>query len=538
MTELSKAQSTPYHRGHHRFAVLTASSVFLLIVAGALVTSNEAGLSVPDWPTSFGSLYRIPPLIGGVKFEHVHRMLAELIGLLTIGLAVWTQKVDKRRWMRILAWSALGTVIAQGILGGLTVLFYLPPAISTAHATLGQTFFCIMVSMAFFTSKSWVQAPVAVVHPDARPRLTTLSLLTVAAVWLQLILGAAFRHSGIRLLPHVIGAGVVFCLVNWLAISTLKRHRGTPQLATPAAVLLVLLAGADHTRGGQLHHPCYLEPDGLGAAGKHGSRDRGPRCLWCSGTDYDGDPGDPDSPVLAARVCPRSGSSGSPPLGFNGARMTTAPTQPLVIAARGPFELLRDYAELTKIRVTALVVVTAWSGFFFGQHKSGLPVLTLKLLWALAGIGMVAAGTACMNEIIERKSDALMRRTALRPLVTRSLSLGHAIIVWAVLTATGAALLALKLNASHLPTQPIDRWLLSADVHTAEEDQPAVYVRRSLSRCDARSAGLDRRARASGIRSPRAVCHCFLLAVPALPLHRSALPRRLRQGGNPHVARG
>ena len=170
------------------------------------MTSNDAGLSVPDWPTSFGSLYRIPPLVGGVKFEHGHRMLAEFIGLLTIGVAVWTQKVDQRRWMRILGWSALGIVIAQGVLGGLTVLFYLPPAVSTAHATLAQTFFCIMVSIAFFTSRSWVEAPAAVILPDTRPRLTTLSTLTVAAVWLQLIMGAAFRHSGIRLLPHIVGA--------------------------------------------------------------------------------------------------------------------------------------------------------------------------------------------------------------------------------------------------------------------------------------------------------------------------------------------
>jgi cytochrome c oxidase assembly protein subunit 15 len=242
MTQSSNAQSTPYNRAHHRFTVLAAGCVFLLIVAGALVTSNDAGLSVPDWPTSFGSLYRIPPLVGGVKFEHGHRMLAEFIGLLTIGVAVWTQKVDQRRWMRVLGWSALGTVIAQGVLGGLTVLFYLPPAISTAHATLGQTFFCIMVSIAFFTSKSWVNAPATVISSDASPRLTTLSLLTVAAVWLQLIMGAAFRHSGIRLLPHLIGACLVFCMVSWLVYSTLKRHRAAPQLATPAAVLLTLLA--------------------------------------------------------------------------------------------------------------------------------------------------------------------------------------------------------------------------------------------------------------------------------------------------------
>ncbi|MGC2210763.1 MAG: COX15/CtaA family protein [Candidatus Korobacteraceae bacterium] len=235
------AESTPYHRAHHRFTVLAAGCVFLLIIAGALVTSNEAGLSVPDWPTSFGSLYHIPPLVGGVKFEHGHRMLAELIGLLTIGVAVWTQKVDQRRWMRVLGWCAVGTVVAQGILGGMTVLFYLPPAISTAHATLAQTFFCIMVGIAFFTSKSWVQAPTPAVRPDARPRLTTLAVLTVAAVWLQLIMGAAFRHSGIRLLPHLIGAVVVFCMVNWLAITTLRRHREIPQLATPAMALLVLL---------------------------------------------------------------------------------------------------------------------------------------------------------------------------------------------------------------------------------------------------------------------------------------------------------
>ena len=234
--------STPYNRAHHIYTVVAASFVFFLIVAGALVTSNDAGLSVPDWPTSFGSLYKIPPLTGGVKFEHIHRMIAEGIGLLTIGVAVWTQRVDQRRWMRVLGWAALGTVIAQGILGGLTVLFYLPPAISTAHATLAQTFFCLMVSIAFFTSRSWTQSPKQVVRLDARPRLTALSFVAVACVWLQLIMGAAFRHSGIRLLPHIVGACVVFTVVNWLAILTLRRHRETPQLARPARVLLTLLS--------------------------------------------------------------------------------------------------------------------------------------------------------------------------------------------------------------------------------------------------------------------------------------------------------
>src|SRR6476659_4144567 len=104
----------------YRYAAFVTFATFLLIVLGALVTSNDAGLSVPDWPTSFGSLYRIPPMTGGVKFEHGHRMFAEFIGLLTVIMAVWTQKVEQRRWVRLLGWVALGTVVLQGILGGIT----------------------------------------------------------------------------------------------------------------------------------------------------------------------------------------------------------------------------------------------------------------------------------------------------------------------------------------------------------------------------------------------------------------------------------
>src|ERR1700746_1568032 len=110
-----RAIDTPYNRGLHRFAVLLSRWTFCLINAGALVTSNDAGLSVPDWPTSFGSWYKIPRLVGGVKFEHTHRMIAQGAGMLTIILAVWTWRVEKRRWLRYLALAALGTVIAQGI---------------------------------------------------------------------------------------------------------------------------------------------------------------------------------------------------------------------------------------------------------------------------------------------------------------------------------------------------------------------------------------------------------------------------------------
>ena len=151
MGAMLKGIEIPYHRGLHRFAIFTACATLILVVVGALVTSNDAGLSVPDWPTTFGSFYKMPRMVGGVQYEHGHRMVAEFVGLLTIILAVWIWRVDKRRWLRLLGLAALATVITQGIVGGLTVLFFLPPPISSAHAAVAQTFFCIAVLIAVFT---------------------------------------------------------------------------------------------------------------------------------------------------------------------------------------------------------------------------------------------------------------------------------------------------------------------------------------------------------------------------------------------------
>ncbi len=221
--------------------MLVAGATFLLLIAGALVTSNDAGLSVPDWPTSFGSLYKLPRMVGGVKFEHGHRMVAELVGLLTIILAVWTWRADRRGWVRKLGVAALATVIAQGILGGITVLFYLPPAVSTAHATLAQTFFCIVVVLALVTGRGWTEARGQELPESHRRQLTTLTTLAAASVYVQLILGAGFRHSGIKLLPHLISAVVVTTLVLWTITRVLTNHGSVPALRRPAVVLMALL---------------------------------------------------------------------------------------------------------------------------------------------------------------------------------------------------------------------------------------------------------------------------------------------------------
>ncbi|MGH9602781.1 MAG: COX15/CtaA family protein [Terriglobales bacterium] len=233
--------STAYNRAHHGFAVLTAGVTFLLLIAGALVTSNDAGLAVPDWPTSFGSLYQIPPMVGGVKYEHGHRMVAQFAGLLTIILAVWTWRVDRRSWMRKLGFAALALVIVQGILGGITVLYYLPPWVSTAHATLGQTFFCTVVLMALFTSRSWLENESRELMDVRRPRLLTLCRLTVAAVFVQLILGAAFRHSALKLVPHLLLAAVVAVLALWTVTRALADYSKVAPLRRPAVLLMSLL---------------------------------------------------------------------------------------------------------------------------------------------------------------------------------------------------------------------------------------------------------------------------------------------------------
>ena len=236
-----KAIATTYNRGHHRLAVLLACWTFLLIIAGALVTSNDAGLSVPDWPTSFGSLYKIPKLVGGIKFEHTHRMIAQGAGLLTIILAWWTWVVEKRRWMRILGVAALGTVIAQGILGGLTVLFFLPPLVSSAHAALAQTFFCIAVAMALFTGRKWVEEQPRVEFDQRRPSLFTLTLLSIFVLYVQLILGAMFRHHGLSWWPHVVHAVVVSFVLAWTSVRALTVYPQIEAVRRPAILMLSLV---------------------------------------------------------------------------------------------------------------------------------------------------------------------------------------------------------------------------------------------------------------------------------------------------------
>ena len=180
-------------------------------------------------------------MVGGVKYEHTHRMIAEFIGLLIIAMAVWTQRVEQRKWMRVLGWIALAAVVGQGILGGITVLNFLPWSISTAHATLGQMIFCVTIAMALFTSRGWLQDSGPIAEHNVTPSTPTLTAIAAFCVWVQLILGAAFRHSGIKLLPHLIGACVVTAMLCWVIVRVLTRYGAVEHLRRPSQFLLALL---------------------------------------------------------------------------------------------------------------------------------------------------------------------------------------------------------------------------------------------------------------------------------------------------------
>ena len=209
----------------HRFAVFTAASTFCLLIAGALVTSRDAGLSVPDWPLSYGQW--MPPMIGGIFYEHGHRMIASFVGLLTIILALWLWRAEPRRWVRRLGLAALGAVVAQGLLGGMTVLFLLPTAISVGHACLAQLFFSMTVALALVTSPGWHRPlpPGPDLPPGAgRPSLKALCVLASTMIFVQLLMGAAFRHKGFGIIPHLIGACVVATVVLWIMARVAATH--------------------------------------------------------------------------------------------------------------------------------------------------------------------------------------------------------------------------------------------------------------------------------------------------------------------------
>ncbi len=213
--------------------MVVAICTLFLVVAGGLVTSNDAGLSVPDWPLSYGKL--MPPMEGGVRYEHGHRMVATTVGFLTIILAAWLWRSETRRWMRRLGLVALAAVIVQGLLGGATVIYMLPKPVSISHACLAQLFFSTTVLIALFTSAGWKREQ-TMVEDSGSPSLHLLAAAVPLCVLAQLALGAAARHKALGVLPHVVGAAIVTGMILWIVVRALPHA----PLRRSALVLLII----------------------------------------------------------------------------------------------------------------------------------------------------------------------------------------------------------------------------------------------------------------------------------------------------------
>jgi cytochrome c oxidase assembly protein subunit 15 len=204
-----------------RFTKLVAGATLFLIFAGAMVTSTGSGLAVPDWPLSYGMV--MPPMVGGIFYEHGHRMIAATVGFLTVIQAIWLQLREPKRVARILGWCSVGAVIAQGVLGGVTVLLLLPHSVSIAHAALAEIFFCLNASIAFFTS-TWFRASRALEKGDAPIGLTTLLVLVTYA---QILIGATMRHlgAGLAIPDFPLSFGRLVPSFTSLAIAVNFAHR-------------------------------------------------------------------------------------------------------------------------------------------------------------------------------------------------------------------------------------------------------------------------------------------------------------------------
>jgi heme a synthase len=181
----------------------------------------------------------MPEMKGGVFYEHGHRMIASAVGFLTILLAVWLQRSDDRNWMRRLGWIALVAVIAQGVLGGITVIYLLPPAVSISHACLAQLFFCTTVAVAMFTSPAWRETP-AIAEDYGWPSMRFLAAITPVLVLAQIALGAGYRHRAFGIMPHVIGAMIVGLILLMVGVFVLVQFSSIRPLRLSATTLVVI----------------------------------------------------------------------------------------------------------------------------------------------------------------------------------------------------------------------------------------------------------------------------------------------------------
>lgn len=413
------------------YARVVAVCVFLLLVAGALVTSTESGLAVPDWPLAYGKL--MPPMVGGILYEHGHRLVAAAVSTLVgIQVAVLFLARAERR-LKKLSLLAFGAILAQALLGGLTVILLLPPAVSSAHAGFAQVVFALTATIALLASRPAGWQPPAV-PAGLAPAVRTAyrrTLVAAGAIYVQILLGAVVRHTGAGLaIPDFpLSFGRLFPTLSQLAmkgVHTQLSHRiwgvVTAGLVLWAAAALWRLAplAAGYRTVAALWAGLIATQVGLGALSVWSLKAVpattthlavGALC-WVTGV------------LAAVSLAPMARLAG--PAAEGRVRREPAPPTPA-----------RDLFELTKPRITLFVVLTAFVGFAVAHHG---PLATLDLpllLHLLAGTALVSSGTSVFNQLVEIDLDRRMARTALRPLPAGRLRPATALVFGTLLSASG-----------------------------------------------------------------------------------------------------
>jgi cytochrome c oxidase assembly protein subunit 15 len=242
MTELTSRPAAVADRRSgrwlHRFAFFTAIATLFLICSGGMVTSKGVGLAVPDWPTTFGYnmfLFPFSKWVGGIVFEHTHRLIASTVGFLTIILTVWLWRVEERRWLRNLGFAALALVILQGVLGGLRVTL-LKDEIGVFHACLAQMFFGLLIVITLATSRLWRRVAAENFPRAAAQSLARFAIVTTSVIYAQLALGATMRHQhrDLAILDFPTAYGQIIPMITTAELGEINEWRNARALSEVA----------------------------------------------------------------------------------------------------------------------------------------------------------------------------------------------------------------------------------------------------------------------------------------------------------------
>ncbi len=490
--------------------VCTAALVFI----GATVTTTGSGLSVPDWPLSFGEIN--PSMIGGVAFEHGHRVVAAAVGFLVLVAAIWASVIRAASVVRRLALVALALVIFQGLLGGLTVLMRLPTAVSVAHGTTAQVFFCTVVALMWWTSASFVRTEASITGAAARNLLVASGGMTML-VLVQLLVGATMRHMGAGLVipdfPTSLGQWVPPLVSTEIAINFTHRLMG---LAVAAMAIMLCLRIYRYHRTEKALVRMVSGLVGLvgfqitlGALTVWSARGLVPTSLHV---------------MNGALVLATSFSIFLWSWRLTRSQREDRDKGESVATATKMSEVSRaDWMELAKVRLVTMSVFTALCGFCLG----GTPMSWVGMLVAVVGVSLLGAGSSMLNHVMEVETDSRMDRTRNRPLPTGRVDSALVERTGGLLVAAGtlvlglwqpwAGILAFAAFFSYVfMYTPMKSWSPSCTVVGAVPGALPVLI------------GYVVRSGTPDLGGADLVRHPLLVATAALYGHRLAVSRRLR----------